>query len=615
MSFLVPTAALFALTIPVVVLLYFLKLKRQRREVSSTILWRRSVEDLMANAPFQRLRRNLLLLLQVLVLLLAVLALMRPLLRWTGLERRSMIVLIDRSASMQSTDVTPSRLEAAKQQALRLVTGMTRGDRMAVLAFSDHAEVVQSLTDDRTALRRAIAAIEPHDTATRLSEALAIARAMAEAHRNSEIYIISDGALDESNLSLEAMPNVTFISVGERCDNVAIVDLDLRETFGPARSAELFVGIRNYAPRPRRATLRLLIDGNLADAKEINLRPRQAKSEVLRNIAASEALLEVRLEAADDLALDNVARGVLKRKSQYDVLLVSDGNYFIERLLSLQPDFRLNLVNPSQYSPSRSPDLTIFDNWAPEKLVPGNYLMLHAVPPLAGVSVSTQSLTNPPIIDWHRLHPLTRYVNFEPIIIRRALRLDVPAWSQVLAETTDAPMIVLLEDRNVRCLVIAFSIFDSDWPLHVSFPVFFTNAVRWLASRSGDQARICYRAGETVRLTAPPGRQEIEVRPPRSPSTKVGVDQDGIAYFAAAQHAGVYDVYSGDKRIGRFAVNLLSENESDTSPTSALSFQGRLLESRTEEIRSNTEIWPWLVFAALAVLTLEWLIYCKRCAL
>lgn len=626
MHFLVWSALAFALTIPIVVLLYLLKLKRVRTEISSTILWRRTVEDLMANAPFQRLRRNLLLYLQILVLLLAVLALMRPFLRLAAMADQNLIVLIDRSASMQSTDVAPSRLDVAKKHALKLVEDMSsggprlfgdlsRGDRMAVLAFSDHAEVIQSLTDDKSVLRRAILGIQPTDAKTRLDDSLAIARALSLSNEKSEVYILSDGKFDVSNLTLDDLPRVAFVSVGRESNNVGIVDLDLRESVGRQRESEIFASVRNFSPNARTAELRLLIDGILADAKQVELEPLSTQPAIFRNIAAKQGMVEVRLNTNDDLALDDTARGVLRLKQQYDVLLVGENNFFLEQLLTLQPDFRVSIVAPGGYSPETAHDLVIFDGWAPEQLRPGSYLMFNAAPPMTGVEASTRTLTNPLIVDWHRLHPLTRYVNFEPVNIQRAMLLGVPTWSQVLAESPDGPMIVLLQDRNIRCLVVTFSILDSDWPLHISYPVFLTNAVRWLAAQSAAEMRLSYSTGDTVGLAVHGGERKVSIQTPDGAELPLELDEFGSGFFATTDKVGLYDVVVGGKSIERFAVNLVSDEESNTSPTAVLAFEGRELESSPERLRNNQEIWFWLAVAALLIFTVEWLVYCKRSSL
>ena len=140
---------------PLIVLLYFLKLKRHPVEVPSTYLWHRSIEDLHVNSIWQRLRRNLLLFLQLLLLGLAALALLRP--GWRGEEITGdrFVLLVDNSASMQATDVEPSRLEEAKRQAAEVIEQMESCDVAMIVSFSDSARVEQMFTDDRRQLRRA----------------------------------------------------------------------------------------------------------------------------------------------------------------------------------------------------------------------------------------------------------------------------------------------------------------------------------------------------------------------------------------------------------------------------------------------------------------------------
>ena len=171
---------------PAIVLLYFLKLRRRPLEVPSTYLWHKSMEDLHVNALWQRLRRNLLLLLQLLIVLLAVLALVRPHWRAMHISGKRFILLIDNSASMTATDVKPSRLDEAKHRAGELVDQMHSGDAAMIISFADTARVEQSFTDDRRRLREGLAAIRPTARTTSLLEALKVASGLANPGRSTE---------------------------------------------------------------------------------------------------------------------------------------------------------------------------------------------------------------------------------------------------------------------------------------------------------------------------------------------------------------------------------------------------------------------------------------------
>lgn len=142
MSLLSPLALLGAAIVgPLIVAMYLLKLRREDRPVSSTFLWRKMVRDVEANAPWQRLRRNLLLLLQLLLMLLLVFALARPFFMTAGISGRNLIIIIDHSASMGAVDEPPSRIDAAKEQAIRLIDQLPDGGRATIIAAGAQMEV------------------------------------------------------------------------------------------------------------------------------------------------------------------------------------------------------------------------------------------------------------------------------------------------------------------------------------------------------------------------------------------------------------------------------------------------------------------------------------------
>ncbi|MGV6813421.1 MAG: vWA domain-containing protein, partial [Phycisphaerales bacterium] len=193
MTWATPTLAALvaAMAIPALIILYFLKLRRIPREVSSTLLWKKAIQDLQANAPFQRLRKNLLLFLQLIILGLIILALAQPRSASTTSMGRKYVLMIDRSASMAAVDGeedlgSESRLEAAKKQAIELVETMRspgmfdagqKSDEAMIIAFDANAEIVASFTSDQSQLIAAINAIEQTDAPSSIEQAYRLAQA------------------------------------------------------------------------------------------------------------------------------------------------------------------------------------------------------------------------------------------------------------------------------------------------------------------------------------------------------------------------------------------------------------------------------------------------------
>src|SRR5215475_9728917 len=193
MSFLSPLALLVgALSVPLV-LLYFLKVRRREATVPSLLLWDPSRRDREASTFFQRLQRDPLLVLQLLALVALALALARPVVTVTGEGARKVVVVMDTSASMKARDVSPSRFEAARAEALAFVRRQGEGAEIMVIEAGVQPHVAAALGRDRDRALAAIRAARPRDLPQRLSEALRTARALVGADPRAEIHVFTDG--------------------------------------------------------------------------------------------------------------------------------------------------------------------------------------------------------------------------------------------------------------------------------------------------------------------------------------------------------------------------------------------------------------------------------------
>ena len=267
MTFTTPVLAAIAaaIAIPALIILYFLKLRRRTIEVSTTLLWRQAIEDLQANAPFQKLRKNLLLLLQLLILAAALFALAQPEFQSSETVGQRHIILIDTSASMPATagdtedDADNTRLAEAKERALALVDSLRdaglfvrdTADEAMVIAFSASAQVRQTFTSDKDLLRRAIEGIQATDAVGELEEAFVLAKAHAPTRkyvddRDGQVYdlglsagvpatlhVFSDGRLADADRVLPGPEDtVVYHPVGATTSsNLAITGLRAERSF------------------------------------------------------------------------------------------------------------------------------------------------------------------------------------------------------------------------------------------------------------------------------------------------------------------------------------------------------------------------------------------------
>jgi hypothetical protein len=513
--------ALLALVPPAIVALYFLKLRRLPLEVPSTYLWKRSIEDLHVNSLWQRLRQNLLMFLQLLLIALAMLALLRPGWEGTKLDGDRFIFLVDNSASMSSTDVAEAknRLDEAKKLVGGLIDQMDSGMTAMIISFADTPQVVQEFTDNRRLLRERLSTIEPSVRGTDLRGALDLADGLANPGRitteeggmeidvveaqPATVYIFSDGRFEDvKGFSLGNLKPV-YVPIGSlEAENLAITALATRRSDSQPEERQAFVQVANFTAEAQKAVVEVSLDGHFLDAKEVEVKAGESSGVVFPLADAPMGKLTAKLKyelgegvTRDALAQDDTGYAALNDAKPGRVLVITPGNVALETALKTQRVGRLGEIQiqaPSyletdEYKKavdSGAYNLVIYDQVeqvALKSMPRANTVLIGQLPPGAawrgredaGVVPDGKAVADakaeaahvavlPQIIDWDRAHPLLTSVELGNVDLYDSLVLDPPPGASVLIDSTAGPIAAIAPRDAYQDVVLGFEIVGRD---------------------------------------------------------------------------------------------------------------------------------------------------------
>ncbi|MBM97583.1 MAG: hypothetical protein CMJ77_00530 [Planctomycetaceae bacterium] len=638
---------------PLIVMLYFLKLKRQPIEVPSTYLWHKTLEDLHVNSLWQRLRQNLLLFLQLLLILLTILTLLRP--SWEGskLSEDRYIFLIDTSASMSSSDVKPTRLEAAKEELMdQIDQELATGSLAMVISFSDRAIVEQPYTDNRALLRRRIQNIKPTNRTTQIEEALKVAAGLANPGRigtedqdvaaadakPATVMVFSDGGLGTiPNFSMGNL-NPVYRPIGkETAKNIAIVAFDTAQS--PTRPDELqvFARLQNFGSEDSSVTVNLINgDSNeLLDAAQVNV-PVDGIGGIEFIIGAIDSgALKLSIEEQDDLKIDNIAYTAINPNRRARVLVISPRNDALETVLQTRFAQQLAVVemlssdelDRDEYkkkAESGSYDLIIYDQCSPQEMPQSNTYFIGSLPPDSRWSAEEPS-DLPQIIDVDQSHPLMRFVELGNVkYIVEGTPLTIPAGGSMLIDSHLGVLMAIAPREGFEDLVQSFEIVgtneagesyaNTDWPIRTSFPIFIGNVLTYLGDAEQEESLVSEKPGTPVTLRTNLPVKEINVLAPDQRNTTIQRSGQNTFIYGNTDELGIYEVTEGDAEASnqRFSVNLFDTIESDILPRNELNTGSEMVPPAQSWETTRREAWKWLLVAALIVLLIEWYIYNRR---
>lgn len=493
MSFLSPIFAwTFAALIPLA-LLYLLKVRARKAETTAWFLWQRVLGARRRSALFQRLRDVLSLLLMAAAFSCVALALMEP--RTQGEDARNILIILDRSASMQAREGGRTRLDLAKERAAAIIRGL-RGMQEAALAVAAREVAFSAnLTRHQRSLLDALDAARPSDLpldARALADFLATGATLAGAR----VIFLTDGC----SQGMDGLPPSCEIArVGSPTSNAGIIAADMK----PIRHGAgwtMFLRVRSGFKEIVKTEIAVTYEESqrLVKVAPLELPPSSETRAVIELPDAPAGRWTAKLALDDPLPLDNTAFLIAPETPPVTVAVAGEQPFFFtqavnafaqgQQALRLADDPAKAQIVISARDSGEGARSIIFN---PEGESPW---WKNAGP----------AVTEPVIPRWkNKQHPLVRWLDAEGMDFTGARKLEAPAGSLVLVESEEGlPLIYLARQPDRSAVVVNLDPAAASFYLSAWFPVLVHNAATVLGGRE-QQLPDSFATGALVPLSAP----------------------------------------------------------------------------------------------------------------
>jgi len=576
-------AALLALaTAGTIIALYFLKLRHRRVFVSSSLLWRRVLDEHQSHSLFEKLRWIISIIIAVTIGLLIAMSLARPEIEALTGRNERIVIVMDTSPTMGTVSrdgMTRWQHAVAEAEGLLTSGGPTTEFRIADTA----GRIASSFTTDRAEIRQLLEKIRPVAASPQFPKVDSA---------DSLVYFISDGVAIP-----QVSKNVKRISVFEKAQNVGITAFELRARPSIPPTYDAYLEVQNFGSEPTDAEITISGVGGQRVTKEIRLGTEETFQDVFNLTNFEGGGIRATVESKNDgLAADNAAFGYLPVKRRTRTMLVTRGNNYLQTLLKLDSFVDLSVVDPANFRETPDVDTYIFDRFAPT-VVPTHPALIIGSPEAPWLRPSHGIVQKPQITTWVEDHPVMQFVSVHDVSIDRAARIDAGDLT-VIAASHGVPLIVASE--RPKWIMMTFELDASDFPFHVGFPVFIDNVLSFFSR-------------DRLALRAEPGSVEVPLANAQIRTIdgkNVPAEQQLNKTVFEAAEPGLYTAVQGDTRI-HIAVNLSNRSFSDVN-RSGFRNEGTTL---SEQHFLKRELSFYMLLAAVVLAAAEWYTYHKRITL
>ncbi len=601
MRFFQPWGFFALIGIPIIILMYLLKQKYKEQTVSSLFLWKKAESYSMAQQPWQKLKKNLLMILQIIFVLLLAAALANPYIM--GITETSHTVFaLDCSLSMQAKDAEEgkSRLEQAVSEIKKQIEQASPNEKFSIVFLKDTPEIVLSSSTDKKALLKQVENVKATNGGVNWQnskELLQIAGA-----ENARMIVFTD----QYQELLQGM-DIEQIVLGKNSENTAITLLSHSQG---ENGWQVLAKINYFGEGSISKTVNLFCDGKAFDRKQITIEGGKSKDVIFTEIPQQTEHIMATLTPEDVLQADDRAYDASFSQTKKKVLLVSEQNIFLEKVYRLLPDVELYKTDTKNIEQLKGYSLYIFDGVIPRTLPDDGFFIFWNMPYENNILYmgAEQKIDKPATTQGYGNMTLAETLTFD---IEKSKSFDVPMWASTILQTDEKPLAIAGEQNGKKVAIFAFDIHDTDLPLQKEFPIFIYNLQNWFFAQNIQQSLQSIVSGQVLEISLLPETKQASVLLPDEKSVNIAPPFPPLP-FTDTEQTGIYTLIQKNEtqQENAFAVNAKTEGESDLMQKYQTEQQQK--EHTKKVIKTGRSIQTFVIIALLLLLLLEWKVNCDE---
>jgi hypothetical protein len=579
------------ITIPLLILLYILKRKYREEVISSTLLWNEVYKNTRANTPWEKLRKNIMLLLQIIILLLLIFSLMRPFLNFGGKTYKNIILVLDNTASMSAEYGDGTRLDEAKKLAKEFL-GSTKDDTNTyIISFDGNSNLLQNGDFDKEVSNEIISSISQSYNSGDINETLSFLKAIGEGiEEDYEVIAITDKefSLGDVNGKVVSLANS---GVNASIDNISHKFLE--------DSVRVIATITNRGSGDYQGDFSLYDGEELISVEALDLKEGENKTLTFDLSSIKSETLRGELSRKDMILGDNTYNHVVGKKKVNKVLIVTEQNLFLEKAFSTIQNTEVYKTNDtSNLTSADNYDLYVFDGVTPD-IMPSKGSILFINPSsneFFNVTSGGEGGEAKAVIG-----EVSKYLEDTTFTASKYNSIEIPYYGKGFLNIDEDFIGFKGEVDGRKIAALSFDLHNSDFPLKKEFPILMYELGENLIS-SGMVYSSNYKAGEKIIAKGLSLDSSITLTYPNGDTEEI-VSGDEIREDS---QIGVYSLESQNEK-ELFSVNFPSEKEGDTN-VSNISESENLVSAKAD-LKRGLNLSPLIIILAIAVVAFEWIMY------